>query len=91
MKDVDTSLLGGGMLKRLQALMLPKEIANLQEIAQGNEEPLPTTYQKSHMAMRFNDIVQHDLPFLWGGMFMLLIDEFIRWESNSRRENIYAV
>ena len=76
------------MLKLLQAMIMPRDII-LEGIEVARRCPdcrkfLPKMHRpqlKSHLTTHFNNIVQHDLFFLFDQAFMLLIDEAIRWKS----------
>ena len=78
------------MRKLLQAALLPSDIV-LKGIEVAREcthclryaLKIPKAQVKGHLATIFNEIVQHDLFFLWDKTFMLLIDEAIRWKTGS--------
>ena len=82
------------MLRLLQAALLPKDIvlkgvqiARDCPICQSQQRHLHAPTIKSHLATTFNEIVQHDLFFMWDNVFMLLIDEAIRYKMGDHLEN----
>ena len=82
------------MLRLLQAALLPKDIvlkgvqiARDCPICQSQQRHLHAPTIKSHLATTFNEIVQHDLFFMWDKVFMLLIDEAIRYKMGDHLEN----
>ena len=81
-------------LRLLQAAMLPRDIClEGVQISRDCEHcrkfalKIPKSQLKSHLATVFNEIVQHDLFFLWDKPFMLLIDEAIRWKTGDELVN----
>ena len=76
------------MLKLLTAMLLPRDIV-LEGIDVARHCPHCLKFQpklhrpqiKGHLATHFNQVVQHDLFFLFDETFMLLIDEAIRWKT----------
>ena len=82
------------MLRLLQAALLPKDIvlkgvqiARDCPICQSQQRHLHAPTIKSQLAIIFNEVVQHDLFFMWELIFMLLIDEAIRWKAGDQVEN----
>ncbi len=82
------------MIRLLQAALLPREIVlrgaeiardckECQKFAQRIHRPLI----RSHLAQVFNEVVQHDLFFLWDQTFILLIDEALRWKAGDHIAN----
>ena len=82
------------MLRLLQAALLPKDIV-LQgiEIARSCKHcnrfsrHLPKAKVKSFLASTFNEIVQCDLFFIGDEVFILLIDECLRWKTGNKIDN----
>ena len=82
------------MMRFLQAALLPKEIvlqgieiANSCKVCAPFKAKLHRPSVKSHLATTFNEIVQHDLFFLWDLTFMLLIDEALKWKTGDHIPN----
>ncbi len=74
------------MIKLLTGMLLPKDIvlqgadvAKACETCKKRHRRMHKPQVKAHYAIQFNEIVQHDLIFLFDETFMLLIDECIRY------------
>ena len=82
------------MLRLLQAACLPRdlvlrgvEIARNCPHCRALQPKMHKPLVKGHFAVHFNEIVQHDIFFLWDDTFMLLIDEATRWKTGDKLEN----
>ena len=82
------------MLRLLQTMCLPRDIIILGiEVAKNCQHcrkfhpRMPRPRIKSHLSTTFNEVVQHDLFFLWDQTFMLLVDEALRWKTGNLLEN----
>jgi hypothetical protein len=73
---------------RLHAALLPRdvllrgvEISRDGSKCQRYQPKLHRPQTKKHLAMHFNEVVQHDLFFLWDETHMRLIDEAVRRQT----------
>ncbi|CAK0795790.1 unnamed protein product, partial [Prorocentrum cordatum] len=82
------------MMKLLQAMLLPQaivlqgmEICKACEVCQQWAKRHIRPQIKSFLATVFNEMVQHDLFFLWDETFMILIDEATKWKTGDHLIN----
>ncbi|CAK0848314.1 unnamed protein product [Prorocentrum cordatum] len=82
------------MMKLLQAMLLPQaivlqgmEICKACEVCQQWAKRHVRPQIKSFLATVFNEMVQHDLFFLWDETFMILIDEATKWKTGDHLIN----
>ena len=75
------------MIKLLTGMLLPKDIvlqgadvAKACETCNKWHQKMHKPQVKAHYATQFNEIVQHDIFFLFDQTFMLLIDECIKYK-----------
>ncbi|CAK0843951.1 unnamed protein product, partial [Prorocentrum cordatum] len=83
-----------GVMKLLQAMLLPQaivlqgmEICKACEVCQQWAKRHIRPQIKSFLATVFNEMVQHDLFFLWDETFMILIDEATKWKTGDHLIN----
>ena len=76
------------MVRLLQAALVPRAIVEQGAAIPGKcihcakyAQKMHRPQLKAHISTHFNETVFHDLFFAWEKVFMLLIDECIRWKT----------